>query len=59
MDVITFPLNLKNFARKKGIEHEVITPDTPKHNGIVERKNISILNIARSMLKAKNMPTRR
>ena len=30
----------------------------PQHNGIAERKNKSILNMTRSMLKAKDMPKR-
>lgn len=38
------------FFEKEGIKHEVIAPYTPRQNGIDERKNISILNMERSML---------
>lgn len=34
----------------------MIAPYTPHYNGILERKNISIFNMARSMLKAKKIP---
>lgn len=40
------------------MKHEVITPYTPEHNGIAKRKNRSIMNTARSMLKSKEIPTR-
>lgn len=49
------------FARlcnDEGIKHEIIAQYTPKHNGMAERKNTSILNMEKSMLKAKEMPTR-
>lgn len=49
-------IEFSQFCEKEGIEHEVIKPYTPQHNGIFERKNRSILNMARSMLKAKKMP---
>lgn len=39
--------------KKEKIEHEVISPYTPHHNGIAERKNKSILNTASNMLKAR------
>lgn len=51
----------REFARfciDEGIEHEVILPYTPQHNGIAERRNISLLNMTRSMLKAKEVPKR-
>ena len=46
------------FCNEEGIEHEIIAPYTPQHNGIAERKNRSILNMTRSMLKAKEVPKR-
>ena len=41
---------------ENGIQHEVTTPYTPQHNGLVERRNITILDIARSMLKENKLP---
>ena len=46
----------KSYCTKEGIEHEVITPYTPQHNGTAEKENRTILNLARSMLKTKNLP---
>lgn len=48
--------DFQNFCEKKGITHEVTAPYTPQHNGMVERRNKSILNMARSMLKGRNLP---
>lgn len=47
---------LKGFCKERGIVHEVTSPYTPQHNGIAERRNMTILNMVRSMLKEKNLP---
>ena len=47
---------IKAFCIDKGILHEVTTPYTPQHNGVVERKSRTIMNKVRSMLKGKNLP---
>ena len=48
---------LEGFCKEHGIIHEVTAPYTPpQHNGIVERRNMTILNMVRSMLKQKNIP---
>ncbi|RDY01786.1 hypothetical protein CR513_14843, partial [Mucuna pruriens] len=44
------------FCEKNGIRHPLTVPRTPQQNGVVERKNRTILNMARCMLKAKSMP---
>jgi len=36
--------------------HNITCPYTPQHNGVTERKNRTIRDMARSMLKAKGMP---
>lgn len=46
------------FCNDEGIKHVVIAPYTSQHNGIVETKNQSILNMTKSMLKSKDMPNR-
>lgn len=46
----------KKFCEMDGIVHEVTPPYTPQHNGTVERRNMTILNMIRSMLKGKNLP---
>ncbi|KAL4301681.1 hypothetical protein GQ457_10G015230 [Hibiscus cannabinus] len=45
-----------DFCKENGIRRPLIVPRSPQQNGIAERKNRTILNMARSMLKAKNMP---
>ncbi|KAK2372557.1 putative mitochondrial protein [Trifolium repens] len=48
----------ENYCKEKGIIHEVTAPYTPQHNGLAERRNRSILNVARSMVKQKQLPRR-
>eukprot|EP01018_Ginkgo_biloba_P033834 Gb_09514 [translate_table: standard] len=45
----------KDFCKKVGIQKQYTTPYMPQQNGIVERKNRTIQEIARSMMKAKNI----
>lgn len=44
------------FCEKEGIEYEVITTYTLSQNDTVERKNIIILNMTRSMIKVRHIP---
>jgi transposase InsO family protein len=46
----------ESYCTSQGIIHEVTTPYTPQHNGLVERRNKSLLDMARSMLKEKKLP---
>lgn len=46
----------QKFCDEAGIIHEVTAPYTPQHNGMAERRNRSILNMARSMLKRRKLP---
>jgi len=44
------------FCTKEGIVHDVVPPYTPQQNGTAERKNRTIMNMVRSMLKSKHLP---
>jgi len=46
----------QNFCEAKGIVHEITPPYTLQHNGTVERKNKTIMNMVRSMLKSNKVP---
>lgn len=45
-----------NFCESHGIRRTLTVPRSPQQNGIVERKNRTIMNMVRSMLKSKLMP---
>ncbi|MCH85090.1 copia-type polyprotein, partial [Trifolium medium] len=44
------------FCEAEGIIHEVIPPYTPQQNGSAERRNRTIMNMVRCMLKGKHLP---
>jgi hypothetical protein len=46
------------FLKEEGIKHEFSSPYTPQQNGIVERKNITLLDMARTMLDEYKTPDR-
>nr|GEV46704.1 retrovirus-related Pol polyprotein from transposon TNT 1-94 [Tanacetum cinerariifolium] len=46
----------KIFCEDNGIRRFLTAPYSPQQNGVVERKNRTILNMVRSMLKSKKMP---
>lgn len=46
----------RSYCDDEGIVREVVLPYTPQQNGVAERKNRTIMNMVRSMLKAKNLP---
>jgi hypothetical protein len=41
---------------KEGIVREVVPPCTPQKNGVAKRKNRTIMNMVRSVLKGKHLP---
>ena len=44
------------FCRENGIHKQFTARYTPQQNGVAERKNRTIMDMARSMLKAKHLP---
>ncbi|KAH0647717.1 hypothetical protein KY290_033702 [Solanum tuberosum] len=46
----------KLFCEENGIHRELIAPYTPEQNGIAERKNRTVVEMARSMVKNKDLP---
>ncbi|TYK23224.1 integrase [Cucumis melo var. makuwa] len=45
-----------NVFKEQGIHHPMTARMTPQQNGVAERKNRTIMEMARSMLKVKNLP---
>lgn len=58
------PINVVNFCPKEfnvfcdenGIRMEMKTPYTPEQNGVADRKNQTVVKMAKSSLKAKSLP---
>ncbi|CAN0929148.1 Retrovirus-related Pol polyprotein from transposon TNT 1-94, partial [Linum grandiflorum] len=48
--------NFRRFCEEPGIRRFLSVPRSPQQNGVIERKNRTVLNMVRSMLKSKNLP---
>ena len=48
----------KAFCEKEGIHRQLTAPYTPQQNGVCERKNRTVMEMARSMLKDKGLPNK-
>jgi len=46
----------EHFCEKHGIKHNFSAPGTPQQNGVVERKNSSLEELARTMLNENSLP---
>ncbi|CAO2199473.1 unnamed protein product [Urochloa humidicola] len=44
------------YCAEEGVRRHLTAPYTPQQNGVVERRNQTIVGMARSMMKAKKMP---
>jgi len=44
------------FCSETGIKHYTTTPYSPRQNGVVERRNQTVVEMARCLLKSKGMP---
>jgi transposase InsO family protein len=49
---------IEGFFEEEGIKHELSSPYTPQQNGVVERKNRTLLDMARTMLDEYKTPDR-
>jgi transposase InsO family protein len=49
---------IEGFLEDEGIKHEFSSPYTPQQNGVVERKNRNLLDMARTMLDEYKTPDR-
>ena len=49
-------VNLKITVLKHGYDHNFFAPRTPQQNGVVERKNHTLKEMARTMLCENNLP---
>jgi len=47
--------SFKTFCEKHGIVHEFSSPKTPQQNGVVERKNRNLEEVARTMIHENNL----
>ncbi|GKB42939.1 retrovirus-related pol polyprotein from transposon TNT 1-94 [Tanacetum coccineum] len=47
---------LNAFFKEEGIEHQTSTPRTPEQNGVVERRNRTLIEADRTMLLASKLP---
>ncbi|OAE22678.1 hypothetical protein AXG93_2675s1110 [Marchantia polymorpha subsp. ruderalis] len=47
---------LGEFFVEHGVQRHLTAPYSPQQNGVVERRNQTVVGMARSMLKARNMP---
>ncbi|PKI72007.1 hypothetical protein CRG98_007623 [Punica granatum] len=45
-----------NFFKKNGIKHQLTARNTPQQNGVAERKNHTIVDMVRTILRAKHLP---
>ncbi|GKC00285.1 retrovirus-related pol polyprotein from transposon TNT 1-94 [Tanacetum coccineum] len=47
---------LNAFFKEEGIAHQTSTPRTPEQNGVVERRNRTLVEAAQTMLSASKLP---
>jgi transposase InsO family protein len=51
-------LQVEEYLEEEGVKHEFSAPYTPQQNGVVERKNRTLLDMARTMLGEFKTPER-
>jgi transposase InsO family protein len=50
--------HFKTFCASLGLEHQFSSPYAPQQNGVIERKNQTLVEMARTMLDEHRTPTR-
>jgi transposase InsO family protein len=51
-------LQVEEYLEEEGVKHEFSAPYTPQQNSVVERKNMTLIDMARTMLGEFKMPER-
>ena len=49
-------IEFKEYYDEHGVKHYTTTPYTPQQNGVVERRNRTVVEMARCLLKSKGVP---
>ena len=49
-------IEFKQYCDEHGVKHFTTTPYTPQQNGVVERRNRTVVEMARCLLKSKGVP---
>ena len=49
-------IDFEEYCNEHGIDHNFFAPRTPQQNGVVERKNITLHEMAGTMLNENNLP---
>lgn len=49
-------IEFKEYCDENGVKHFTTTPYTPQQNGVVERRNRTVVEMARCLLKSKKVP---
>ncbi|MGM9241649.1 hypothetical protein ACTFGL_05175, partial [Campylobacter jejuni] len=48
---------MEEFCKERGVVQQFSAPGTPQQNGVVERKNRTLIEAARTMLDEAKLPT--
>jgi transposase InsO family protein len=51
-------LQVEEFLEEEGIKHDSFAPYTPQQNSVVERKNMTLIDMARTMVEEYKTPER-
>lgn len=55
-DLQKSPQHLESFLKENGVHHQFTCVDAPQQNGIAERKNKHLLEVARAIMFYMNVP---